>query len=386
MKVALRVLTVLTVISLALSPSLARAQECTTPRTVFQWVNLGPSSWGTAPISSPTICTNPRAVVDATGATHVYAVDVNSHLLEFFQSRLGAGWTTTDISAQLGINIQGAPNPMFFGGTDIQVYVVANFQLLSLVTTGNSHVFQFFNLTNSSGSKIGVFEAMPMPILVGTTVHIYLLNLQAQLQDYVKPINGPWQDVNLSLITGLLTGNATPYAFGGNSIQIATPENPGNDLLTFIEPVNPAGTIAGSISVFDLTSIAHGTTVTQFPSPLTVGPGNSDVVIFSGDSRGNLVEYFKTQPTQWVERSLAVLGSGGTISPPIYFPTSGPNGTVKIFANVINTAGNGFLFEYDGDPVVGTLSGGPAFAGEGPIFGTPHAVLNNGTVEVFTLN
>ena len=34
----------------------------------------------------------------------------------------------------------------------------------------------------------------------------------------------------------------------------------------------------------------------------------------------------------------------------------------------------------------GTLSGGPAFVGEGPIFSVPHAVLNNGTVEVFTLN
>ena len=361
------------------SPELVEAQQCSTPKTVFQWVNFGPSSWGTVPISSPTICFSPRAVVDATGATHVYSVDVNSHLLEFFQIGIGAGWTTTDISAQTGLLVQGPPNGMFFGGTDIQVYAVSGFQLIAFVTTGNSHAYQAFNLTNLS-SHTTVLFTMPMPILVGTTVHIYLPDVQENLHDYQKTITGQWQDVNLG--SGLV---GVPYAFGGNSIQLAARPVAGSDLWSLIELVNPDGSLTGSFSGFDLTSIAQGTAVSGFPSPLTVGAGNTDVAIYSDDTRGHLVEYFKTQSAQWIERDQAVLGQAGSTPSVLYFPGSGPNGTVKIFANVLS-AGNGFLFEFDGDPVLGTLSGGPAFVGEGPIFSVPHAVLNNGTVEVFTLN
>ena len=174
-------------------------------------------------------------MVDATGATHVYSVDVNSHLLEFFQSRYrSSGWTTTDISAQTGLLVKGPPNGMFFGGTDIQVYAVSGFQLIAFVTTGNSHAYQVFNLTNlSSHNNYCLLFTMPMPILVGTTVHIYLPDVQENLHDYQKTITGQWQDVNLG--SGLV---GVPYAFGGNSIQLAARPVAGSDLLSLIELVN----------------------------------------------------------------------------------------------------------------------------------------------------
>jgi hypothetical protein len=383
-KVCFRVFLGVVALCFALSPTSAEAQLCTTPKTVFQWVNFGPGSWGTAPISSLTVCFSPRAVVDATGATHVYSVDKNSHLLEFFQSALGFGWTTIDITAQTGVQVQGQPNPMFFGGTDIQVYAVSSNHLMSFNTTANGHSYQIFDLT-SLASASSVINVMPMPILVGTTVHIYLTDTSLHLEDYVKIITGSWRAVDLTTATGE-PGAGAPYAYGGNSIQIAVDPPLNTDLATVIELVNPDGSLTNSFSVFDITALAHGTGVSGIPCPLVVGSGSADVAIYTDDSHGHLVEYFKTPSTQWVERNLAVLGFNNLNVSALYFPTSGANGTVRIFSNVVNSAGNGFLFEFDGDPVLGTLSGGPAFAGEGPIFGNPHAVLNNGTVEVFTLN
>lgn len=303
-----RTLIIAFLFAVTLAFSITAEAQCTLAAT--QWVNtnspLG-DNWTTQAVSSSELCGPVRAVVDGTGGTHVYAENGSGHLIEFFQSVLGSNWQRFDISSSTLTNINGIPNPLHLANTsaDIQVFALSpTGHLLSFVTTNNTHIYQVFDLNVQSGSSASL-TGMPAPIQFGSTVHVYVA-ASTLLQDFVKPVNGQWQDVNLSTIYGLSGFAPSPYAYGGNSIQVAAVAPSTGHVLSFIELVNSDGTISSFPFAGDLTTMAGGTAdKASLPAPILVGIPENNVSIWLDDTRGHLVEYFKAPTANWVEKDFA---------------------------------------------------------------------------------
>ncbi len=372
--------------------SVVHAQGCSGPHLVSQWVQG--NSWTVNTLPTPASCVAPVGLVDGTFANHVYSMDQNGHLIESFQSVIGGSWQVIDVTQRVnGTLIASEPIPLHLQNTpaDIQIFALApNGHLLSFVTTNNTFTYSVFDLTSSSGSTATLINN-PAPIQFGSTVHVFVTDNRLQLHDFYKPFSTNWQDLNFTSLTkGHLGVAPAPYAYGGNSIQVAAVSGNGQgDLVSFVQLVNSDGTRSGLPSWFDLTAAAGGTQVASLPRPLLVSSTLADVAIFADDVNGHIVEYFKApSPAQWREFTQPFgpdPGVTGFTPSAIYSQTGSADGQVEIFSNVSPSF---HLNEYFMDPVTG--SGSPtadltSITGLS-IFSDPFAVVNQGTFLVYTLN
>jgi hypothetical protein len=375
----------------------AHAQGCSQPHNITQWVDSAglnnlQDSWTTQMLPTPPSCVAPVGLVDGTFANHVYSMDQNGHLIESFQSVIGGSWQVHDITQIVnGTTIASEPIPILLQNTpaDIQIFALGgNGHLLSFVTTNNTFTYQVFDLTSLSGS-IATLINSPAPIQFASTVHVFVTDSLHRLHDFVKPVSTNWQDVNFStLLRGQIGVAPSPYAYGGNSIQIdAVAGVTQGDLVTFVQLVNSDGTRSGSPSVFDVTTMAHGTQIASLPRPLVVNNG-ADVAIFADDVNAALVQYFKApSPSPWTEFNALLPHPGLTGLTPsaVFIPTDSTDRQVRLFSN----SNVSHLFEY----VLNPVTGAPAQSGADltfetgvSIFSDPSAVINQGSFLVYTLN
>lgn len=389
---------VLYILSLMLTAGPLSATFCTSPKTMSVWLNTSPfinnGSWTSQSIPAPASCVPMTAIVDGVGATHVFSVDQNGHLIESLQSVAAGSWSVADLTTMLGgTTVKSVPAPISLGGSSVQVFAVSSNGHLFSWTTSQAPGYQAFDLSAIAGSNVSLTNSFSV-ILAGSTVHVYAGDASSTLYDFIKPLSTQWTAVNVSSAIGRAAFGASPFVYGGNSIQLvsASAIAPPADLLTIVEGINADGTLNGSFSVFDITAAAGAEQVGSVASPaLTVGATQQDVAIYAiAASSSRLIEYFKQpNPANWVELNQ----SSGSISQAhsvLFFPNQGSNGsdgTVKVYG--INSLNQ--LVELTGDPITGanTQTGVTPSTGAFNVTVYPArvaAVNNSGVIEVIVLN
>jgi hypothetical protein len=267
---------------------------------------------------------------------------------------------------------------LYLGGSlpSTQVFALSTGgQLLSFTALGdgpgNGSNWSVFNLSAISGSGANLTTG-PQAIAFGSTVHVYATDSNKHLHDFYKTLSGNWQDIDLTNQTGFHSIFGEPYAYGGNSIQIATTSS-GGDLLTVVQTVRPDGTlVAGTPSVTDITQQSGRT---EFPrgTPKPVVTGDNTVNIFVDDTHGNLVDFSKTPTGQWQTAVVANVGQVNLTPAPMWSSQLG----LHVITN--NSAGQTINFgstapASDGPPFFGqTLPSGGQAVGDPSI-----AVISNG--------
>jgi CSLREA domain-containing protein len=367
--------------------------------SIWEWTNTPPpneGAWSAQPIAGGEFCSDFHGALDGSGATHVYAINGNNHLIELFQPSVGAAFQRFDISAATGTTINSIPKDLALPNSSqgIDVFAVSNGHLLVFSTSNNSHSYTVSDASVLSGGATNL-TGTNFGIQFGSTIHDYISDTSGNLHDFVHTSNGQWQDVNLS--SHFNSPGTAPFAFayGGNSIQVAA-IGPGNnfDLVIFIESVNPDGTISGFNFFGDLTSLAgYSTGVcngTALPISILVGGQGNDVNIWVMDGNKNLVNYNKQPNPNWVVQTSVSPepGNCGSATMLYFSPVGPPDGTVKLF--MPNT--NSQMVEYTGDPVTGTINGTAITVGP-PVLSDGVALMNgvvlpspSGTMELFALS
>jgi streptogramin lyase len=374
-----------------------------TPQQLGMFQRQPDGSWTFENISAvaaaPQLQGRPVPVVDGHGVVHVYARTANNHLVEFTQGG-GGSFSLFDISAFVGnVPITSEPSPITLNGSagvDIQVFATSSSgQLLSFVE-GNTNPgnWAVFNISSFSGSTATIGK--PTVDQFGNDLHVYATDTGHHLHDFVKAPTTNWQDMDLSSAVNpsnpvLALGDAQPYNYGGNSIQTAVtsaPASGASHVLTFVEGVNPDGSLTGLFQVFDVTVAAgqdnsNGDPVPQTaPRPLVFGSNNPpNVGIFVEDRAGLPVEYFKQpSPSQWMVVDVAsVAGSGPA-------PLQTPAG---LFVYRVDSSGH--LFQYSnsvagaGSPNWSVFDVTNGAGGILPWFTDPAPISANNQIEVFDL-
>jgi CSLREA domain-containing protein len=373
--------------------ALAVSQACT--QSIWEWTNTPPpaeGSWTGQAVSEAEFCSDFHALLDGTGATHVYALNNVSHLVELFQPSVGAAFQRIDVSAATGTAVSGIPNNLLLANTSqgIDVFALSGGHLMLFATSGNSHTYQVSDVSALAGGSTSL-KGASSPIEFGSTVHVYVADSGGSLHDFVKTASAQWQDVNLSAQFGNSPGTAPAvFAYGGNSLQVMA-TGAGNHLVLFVESVNADGTISGFQFHGDLTSMAGYPSgvcsSSAIPAVFLVGPQGNDVSSWLSDGNGKLVDYVKPPTTNWTVQNATTPEPGGCTSPTaLYFSNQGANGTVKVFVQSSSSQ----LVEYTGDPVTGAVSGANVASAvssdavalfNGQVFPSPQ-----GTMELFALS
>jgi streptogramin lyase len=312
----------------------------TPPPGTFYWQGPG-GTFASAPTqvgALPGGATDPAAVGHGTGdhAMHVFTVDGSGHLWDSFTPDALAStpaFTVTDITAQTGQAVSTAVpvGALYLGGSNPSTQVFALSPagaLLSFVAGGDGQAsgnsWQVFPVGSYAGST-AVLDTAPAPIVFGSTVHVYSSDTSGHLHDFVKPSTANWSDIDLtSRVGGTPGGPATPYAYGGNSIQVAV--NSAGALQTFVQRINPDGTpdASSTPAAFNITQISGGTeSVSGTPRPVVTGDGT--VNIAADDTSGHLVDFTKAPTGNWQATIIATLGVAGLTPAAIWDASAGLN-------------------------------------------------------------
>lgn len=337
---ALAVAAALAATALPAAPSLAATSEA-----LGVWTSNGTGGWSfqnvTAAVGGTSITGEAKPIIDGHGVIHVYASSPSGDLLEFIQGQPGQ-WTVTDLSSLVGgATIATDPTPLLLhgsAGVDIQVFALNSAgHLLSFVEGNNNPgVWSVYDLTALSGSTATLPSTFtfagpnPSPssvgaIQVGNDLHIYAIDNNLSLHDFVKTPTSNWVDVNLSAIAccppqpnGQVSANGVPapFAYGGNSIQITALDFIHNSRMgTFVEGVQPDGSLTGSPAFYDIGAPASSPSfqsVDTVGNPLVFGANNQDVGVFSEDSAiGRIVEFFKAPTANWTTDVVGQVGPPG---------------------------------------------------------------------------
>jgi hypothetical protein len=315
-RVFLLVCSSLVALSLLLLPLKALAAAKTPASSLYRWeINPLSQPFNVTTFINPALPPmdiSPTCVThgNGDGFVHVFTVDQNGNLWDTVGQPAGSSGRATNISASAGSQVTQTVGvgALYLGGTNpsTQVFALQNGHLLSFVGLGDGGVWQVFDLSSLSGSGANLTTA-PTPIVVGSTVHVYATDSNKHLHDFYKPITSNWQDIDLTNQTGVHAIIGRPYFYGGNSIQTVSTSS-GGDLLTFVQIVNPDGTInfGAGTGVTDLTQVS-GTGVKPLGISSSVVVG-STVTIFVDSTSGTLVEFYKTPTSNWQVFSLLNLG------------------------------------------------------------------------------
>lgn len=361
-----------------LGPTMASAAPTTVSSIPFSW-NAPSGSFGLAPRQVPfpeQMVVSPTALGHGNGdaAVHEFSVSADGHLWDGFTSNINQstlGFTVTDISSQAGSTVSTSTpvGALYLGGSNpsTQVFALSPAgHLLSFVALGDGgasgNSWQVFDLSSFSGSS-AFLTTGPQPILFGSTVHVYVTDSNKHLHDFYKTATGNWQDIDMTNQTGVHSIFGEPYAYGGNSIQVATTSSAGH-LLTVIQSVNPDGTLQGGTPfVADLTQLSGGSELPK-GTPKPIVNSTNTVNIFVDDTRGELVDFIKTPTGNWHTAPIANVGVVNMTPAPI--ATSGDsfevltNNSAGSLIDYLSTGGSPFgsqtLIEPQASPAVGDPS------------------------------
>jgi peptidoglycan/xylan/chitin deacetylase (PgdA/CDA1 family) len=150
----------------------------------------------------------------------------------------------------------------------------------------------------------------PSPIVLGSTVHVYVQGSNGDLVEYVNDghFGRPWNAYDLTAATGgsPLGGPPTALAFGPAGIEVYARAANG-DLLEFAND-NASGRIWNA---YDLTNLAHGQPVVGGVEPIVQGLFAG---IYAQGTNGHLIEYVNdgANGQTWNSYDLTTSAVGGS--------------------------------------------------------------------------